>query len=65
MPATEQRRAVTYVTVPAILEAPKDGNAYGFVTAFSDGCLTIDGVGDVFSCTVPGEPPAQAADTEA
>lgn len=56
VPATEQRRGVTYMTLPAILEAPKGGNAYGVFTAYSDGCLSLEGVGDVSSCSIPDSP---------
>lgn len=65
VPATDQRRAVTYVTVPAILEAPRGGNAYGFITAYSDGSLSIEGVGNVFSCAVPDSPARHVSDNEA
>lgn len=45
-------RGITYVTLPAVLEADAGGNAYAFVTAYTDGCIKIDGVGAVPSCVV-------------
>lgn len=43
--ADETRKALTYMTMPGILEAPRGGNAYAFVTAYTDGSVRVDGSG--------------------
>lgn len=48
------RRSVMYITLRAVLEAPRNGNAYATVTAYSDGSVAIDGVGTIPTCVIDG-----------
>lgn len=57
--------SVTYITLRAVLEAPKNGNAYGIATVFSDGSIAIDGVGNVPTCVIAGRASPSAGDTSA
>lgn len=43
VPANERRGTITYVTFPAMLEAPANGNAFSIIKAYSDGSFTING----------------------
>lgn len=56
VPKTVKRGAVTYATFPAILEAPSDGNAFGILTAHSDGSIVIEaGTNSPVTCVIPGQ----------
>lgn len=51
-PSSEETKSVSYITLPGILEAPANGNAYALITAYDDGCIAVEGVGTVQSCVV-------------
>lgn len=52
-PRTRKRGAVTYVTMPAMLEATQRMKAFGMVTAFTDGSVIVDaGPNSPASCAI-------------
>lgn len=47
MGRTKSRGGVAYMTLPAMLESPANGNAFAVVSVQRDGVIKIDGNGTV------------------